>query len=153
MVKKITLGLGVVGIVFAASGIASAATTNVTVSASIIGTCQFDTTPALAFGALDQTSGSDETATGDLKFWCTKNAAYTLSDETNVGVADGAFSGTIADGANSIPYSIAYTNSSGSGAGKTTLTTSTLTATILNAAYVDKPAGDYSGTVTFTITP
>lgn len=157
MVKKIALGLGVVGIVFAVSGVASAAyddTATVNVSANIVGTCKFDTTPTLAFGELDQASGLDATATGDLKFWCTKNAAYTLSDETNVGVADGVYSGTIANATtNTIPYSISYDNFSSTGSGKTTLKTSTLTATITNANYVDAPAGDYTGSVVFTIAP
>ncbi|MBI5235091.1 MAG: spore coat protein U domain-containing protein [Deltaproteobacteria bacterium] len=135
------------------SASAMAATTNVNVSASIAGTCQFSATPALAFGALDQTLATDAVATGNLVFWCTKNAAYVLGDETNPAVADGSFSGTLVSGADTMAYTIAYTNSSGSGLGKTSTITSALTGTITNAVYVNAPAGAYADIVTFTLTP
>lgn len=135
------------------AGTVFAATTNVTVSANIVGTCRFNSTPSLDFGQLDQTSGSDATASGNLVFWCTTGTAYTLGDEANPAVGDGSFSGTLVDGGNSIDYSISYNAFSGSGAGKTSAITSTLNATIANAQFVDKPAGNYSDTVTFTIAP
>ena len=81
VMKKILIAAAVIMMVSALGGIALAAgTTTVNVSANIVGTCQFSTTPTLAFGALDQTSGAPATATGTLSFWCTKGAAYTLSD-------------------------------------------------------------------------
>jgi spore coat protein U-like protein len=129
-------------------------TQNVNVTANIVGTCQFNSAGDVAFGALDQTSTADQTATGSLVFWCTKNATYTLSDETNVGVADGSFTGTLTGPpTGSITYTLTYTNSSGSGAGKTSPITSAITGTILNADYVNAPAGNYTDTVTFTIAP
>jgi spore coat protein U-like protein len=151
--KKVKLAVLALSIGILTAGHVAAATTDVPVTASVTGTCRFNAPPTVAFGALDQSSVADETATGDLTFWCTTGTAYTLGDETNPGVADGAFSGTLVDGLNSIDYSIAYNATSGVGSGKTTPITSTLTATILNADYVDKPAGNYSDTVTFTITP
>ncbi len=147
VVAVILMAGAVVGIAFAGG------TTTVSVSANIVGTCQFSTTPTLAFGALDQTSSADATATGNLTFWCTKGAAYTLSDPVNPGVGDGTYSGTISNGTDNITYSIAYTNATGSGAGKTSPIASTLTAAILNSDYVDVSAGSYNGTVQFTIAP
>ena len=130
-----------------------AATTSVNVTANIVGTCQFSSTPTLAFGALDQTVAGDATASGSLIFWCTTGTSYTLSDPVNPGIGDGAYSGTIASGGNTLPFSISYNNYSGSGTGKNTPITSTLNATIVNAQYVDAPEGNYSGSVTFTIAP
>lgn len=150
MVKKILVGLSVSGVIFAAGGKAAADNTTVNVSANITGTCKFNTTPSLAFGALDQTSAADATASGALTFWCTKNSAYTLTDPD---AAAAAYAGTISNGTDSIPYNIAYNNDTGSGGGKTAPITSTLNATITNADYVDAPAGNYTGTVVFTIAP
>jgi spore coat protein U-like protein len=75
-----------------------------------------------------------------------------LGDEANPGVADGSFSGTLLSGTDSLPYTIAYTNFSGAGTGKTTPKTSVLTVTIANADYVNAVPGVYTDTVTFTIT-
>ena len=149
--KKVMIVVAVIMMVGAVSGIAFAGgTTTVNVSANITGTCQFSTTPTLAFGALDQNSSSDATAAGTLTFWCTKGAAYTLSDPLG---SSGTYASTISNGTDSIAYSIAYTNATGGGAGKTSPNSSTLTATILNANYVDVSAGAYAGTVQFTIAP
>jgi len=152
---KKCLGLVMVlGLVLALGNVAMAAdSADVSVTANVVGTCRFQSTPTLDFGDLDQTVGTDATTTGDLVFWCTRNAAYTLSDEGNVGVADGSFSGNLANGPETIPYSISYTNFSGNGSGRTVPITSALTATILNADYVDAPEGVYNDVVTFTITP
>lgn len=149
--KKILIVAAVIMMVSALGGIASAGgTTTVNVSANISGTCQFSTTPTLAFGALDQTSSSDATATGALTFWCTKGAAYTLSDPLG---STGTYAGTISNGTDSIAYSVAYTNATGNGTGKTSPISSTLNATILNNNYVNVSAGAYTGTVQFTIAP
>ncbi len=149
--KKILIVAAVLIVAGALGGdVFAAGTTTVNVSANIVGTCQFSTTPTLAFGALDQTSSSDATATGALTFWCTKGAAYTLSDPLG---STGAYAGTISNGTDSIAYSIAYTSATGTGTGKTSPVSSTLTATILNTNYVDVSAGAYAGTVQFTIAP
>lgn len=148
--KLAALALSLVGILSA--GNAMAATTDVSVTATITGTCRFNAAPTLNL-TLDQSLTTDATGTGNLTFWCTNGTAYTLGDEANPLVGDGAFSGTLVAGLNNIPYSIAYTNYTGVGAGKTTAITSALTATVVNADYVNKPAGTYTDTVTFTITP
>ena len=150
--KKLLL-LVVAMIILAMAGVAMAANQDVTISANIVGTCQFDSTTAVAFGPLDQTVGTDATASGSVVFWCTKNALYTLSDEANVGTADGTFNGTLVSGPDNIPYTLSYNNTSGAGLGKTSLITSTISGTIANGDYVNAAAGNYTDTVTFTITP
>lgn len=154
MLKVIPISFGLVGLLMAVNGSSLAAdSTTMAMSANVIGTCKYSTTPALAFGVLDQTLSTDATASGNLQFWCTKGASYTLSDQANPGVGDGAFAGAITNGTDAIPYTITYNNFTGNGAGKTTLNTSTLTAKILNGDYVNVSAGAYTGTVTFTVAP
>jgi spore coat protein U-like protein len=147
-----TLSLALVSFILLA-GSALAATQDLTVSAQVVGTCRFERATDIDFGDLDQTATTDETATGSLVFWCTKNANYILGDEANSAVGDGSFSGELAKGSEKIAYSLSYDNHSGNGAGKTSPITSTITATILNADYVNVPAGKYNDTVTFTLTP
>lgn len=148
--KKLSLALIFLAVL---AGSALAATQNVQVSAEVIGTCRFNSAADVDFGVLDQTVTADATAAGSLEFWCTSNTNYTLSDEANVGTADGNFDGTLASGGDSIPYNLSYTNTSGPGTGKNAPITSVITGTIANADYVDAPTGVYNDTVTFTITP
>lgn len=142
-------------LVFAAGAALAADTTNLSVTANVLSTCLFNAAPAdLAFGALDPNAAVNATAGSSLSFWCTQGAAYTLGDEANPAVGDGSFNGTLSDGGgNTIPYSIAYDNFSGNGAGRTTAIVSNLTGTILNADYINAAAGNYTDTVTFTINP
>ena len=149
--KRFMMVLMVVAVV-AAAGSSHAATATVNISANIVGTCQFTSVPTIAFGALDQTLGSDALAApANLVFWCTKNAAYTLTDPTPS--SDGSYVGSIGNGTDAIPVSITYTNYSGNGLGKTNTITSVLNATIANADYVNASAGNYNGSVVFTIAP
>jgi spore coat protein U-like protein len=101
---------------------------------------------------IDQTVGTDATATGNVVFWCTNGTPYTLGDEANPLVGDGAFSGTLV-GPDNIPYTLSYNNVTGTGAGKNSPITSTISGTIANADYVNASAGNYSDTVTFTVNP
>lgn len=150
--KRLMMVLMVVVAVVVAAGSAFAATATVNISANIVGTCQFTSVPTIAFGDLDQTSGADALAgPANLVFWCTKNAAYTLSDPAPS--SDGLHVGSIGNGTDTIPVTITYTNSAGSGLGKTSTITSVLNATIANADYVNASAGAYNGSVVFTIAP
>jgi len=134
------------------AGSALAATQDLTVSAKVIGTCQFTGKSDISFPDIYANSNEDATAEGSLTFWCTKNATYTLSDETNPTEGDGSFSGTLS-GDESIPYELTYNNYEGAGQGRGTPITSTISATITNANFINRPAGDYTDTVTFTVNP
>jgi hypothetical protein len=138
---------------FASSALA--ADQNLNVSANVVGHCAFNPGTDVDFGDLVQTSAANATATGNLTFWCTRNANYTLSDQANATEGDGTFSGTLTSLAttDTIPYTLNYDNYSGSGDGKTSPITSTISATILNVNYVDVAAATYTEVVTFTITP
>lgn len=153
MKKLLTIVVSAAVLMLGGTGAWAADTTDVTVTASIVGTCEFTNAPTLAFGVLDQTVATDATASVGLIFWCTNGQAYVLGDETNPLVGDGAFAGTLVSGGNNIPYTIAYNNFAGNGLGAGTTITSTLTGTITNANYINKPVGNYSDTVTFTINP
>lgn len=150
--KKLIVAVMAIAIL-AMAGVAMAAdTASVDVSATVVGTCKFNSNAEVAFGILDQTSSADATAVGNVVFWCTKNSVYTLGDEANPLVGDGAFSGTLT-GPETIAYTLSYNNYSGSGAGKTSPITSTIGGTIANANYVNAAAGSYTDIVTFTINP
>lgn len=151
--RTISLTLAALTLFATLAGNALADTQDLVVSAQVVGTCRFESATDIDFGTLDQTATADQTATGDLIFWCTKNATYSLTDEANPAVADGSFRGTLAGTNDSIDYELTYTNYSGQGAGKKSPVTSVVTATILNADYVDVEVDTYSDTVTFTVNP
>jgi spore coat protein U-like protein len=152
--------LGLIGALCAAGLLGNTAalaadTATVGVSATVVGTCKFNSGGTIAF-TLDPTSGADATGTvTNPAFWCTKNASYTVSDddglyETGVGSRRMQHATTTTE---FIPYSFAYT-ATGSGTGKTTPITLTLTgATVANANFVNAAAGSYADTVTLSITP
>jgi len=133
----------------------AADTATVDVTATVVGTCQFLEDATLDFGTLDPSAGSDVTATTSLDFWCTKNATYTITDD------DGLYE----TGPNQnrmrhasltteyIPYSFSYTPTSGTGQGKNSPITLTISGTVLGSDYIDASAGSYSDTVTLSITP
>ncbi len=152
--KKLILVVAALGFL-AAEGPALAASTNaISVSATVIGTCKFSSaTSTLAFGNLDPTLATNATASMSTNFWCTKGAAYAITNDTglhNSGATIRMQNG--ADATQFIPYTIAYTNA-GTGLGKNTPVTLNVTGTVLNADYVDAGAGSYSDTVTLTINP
>lgn len=137
-------------------GIAMAAGTNtLAVSASVVGTCKFDfAASTLNFGALDPALATDATASTSTTFWCTKGAAYSISDDSGLNelVAGSPRMQNTVNPLEYIPYSLSYVNS-GAGLGKTAAITLNLNGTVLNADYVNAEAGNYSDTVTITVTP
>ena len=136
----------------ALGGSAWAATTTVAVSATVVGTCQFNNAGTIAFGNLDQVAAPLVTGTVIQPiFWCTKNANYTITDDSGIHeLAPGARQ--MANGTDLIPYTFTYT-ATGAGTGKTTPITMNIAATVPAGSYVDVPAGAYTDTVTLTITP
>ena len=147
----------VVVALLASAGVAVAATTNVTVNATVNASCVFRTVPTVVFPDLDPTTGGAvDSPSVDLKFNCTKGVPYTLSDENNVGAPDGTYSGNLSNGpGDTIAYTLTYTVPSGSGGGNGVgnAITSEITGHIVAGAYDTAPAGLYTDTVTFTISP
>ena len=133
------------------------------VTASITGTCNFNTADdatngnaTLAFGALDQTLTTDATATtATLQYWCTNGTAVTTFTASN-GLNTTGCTGTrcLSNGTDLIPYTLTFTCPVGNaGSGKTTPIDVDFDGSILNADYVDAEAGNYTDTVTLTIAP
>ncbi len=146
-------------IVFAAiilaSGTSQGADSNtLTVSASVTGTCRFSSgTSTLSFGTLDQNSSGDATATGNTQFWCTRNATYTVSGNNGLYFDTNRRMRHATETSEYIPYSLGFTPASGTGTGKTSPITLSLTGTITNANYVNAIAGNFADTVVLSITP
>jgi spore coat protein U-like protein len=137
----LTLTLG------AGSALAAGSAT-VDISATVLGTCVFNSGGAIAFANLDPTSGASPSVTNPAaaNFTCTSGTAYTITDDggltTTYNLDDGV--------GNLIPYTLAYV---GAGAGTGVAQDLSIQADIAFAAYQTKPAGAYADTVTLTINP
>ena len=153
------------GFAMLASSVSYAGNTNtLKVTASITGTCNFNAANNVAgnttldFGTLDQTLSTDASATQtSLDYWCT-SGTNVGSISADTGTYSGSCSGTPCMKNTASPdfikYTLIYTDPSGTtGAGKTSPLTVTFDASILNADYVNAPAGNYEDFITLTITP
>ncbi len=138
-------------------GMAAAAfaggTTTVAVSANVLGTCQFNSGGAIDYGNLDPSVGANVNgAVTNPSFWCTKNAAWTISDDNGLNEAGVIYRMKGPGATDYIPYSFTYTTT-GSGAGKTTPISMNITSSILGTDYENASEGAYGDTVTLTIAP
>jgi spore coat protein U-like protein len=152
MFKKILL----VSLATAAVSVSSAfaaGTATLNVQAAVVGNCKFNTASAtMNFGSLDPANSTDASGAASLQFWCTKSAAYTITDDG--GANKSGTQRRMKDaGTNFINYSIGAYTASGTGNGKGSPITLNLTGSVLNADYVNATAGAYTDVVTFTINP
>ncbi len=152
MKRMLCWALSAMLLVAGVSGIAHASdTATVSVSATVVGTCKFNSGGTLDFGSL--TSGDvTVNASPQPEFWCTKNTTYTITDDDGL---NEVVAGTprLSDGSgNYINYSISYT-STGTGNGVGSPRTLDLSGTVLESDYTAVPAGSYSDTITLTINP
>ncbi|HEX9850535.1 spore coat protein U domain-containing protein [Candidatus Deferrimicrobium sp.] len=137
--------------VLAAGGAAWAATTTVAVSASVVGTCQFNNTGSIPFGTLNQVTAPQVTPiVNQPTFWCTKNSAYTITHDAGL---NPVMTGATVGNTDTIPYNFDIGTSSGNGAGKSAPITMTIAASIDAGTYSDVSADTYGHTVTLTINP
>lgn len=134
---------------------ALADTSNMNVTASVVGTCRFTATPDAAFGPLDPALGTDKSATSAVQFWCTKGSTYAFSvgngANFNTGTSTRQMRGPLAT--DLIPYSVTPVTATGSGTGKSTPITVNLTGTVLGTNYINASVGAYSDVVQLVITP
>lgn len=141
--------------VFASASALAGGTNTLTVSANVVGTCKFATaTSTLAFGALDPSVGANVTAIGSTSYWCTKGvttAAITADNGSNFLVSRRMVNATSAT--DLIAYSLTLTPSATAPAGPGTPLALGLSGTVLGPNYTAVAAGNYSDTVTLTITP
>lgn len=155
--KKLTKNLiasavAVIGVLGMASAKA-ADTATVAVSATVTGTCKFNSGGTVAF-TLDPSVGGDVNGTVTQPvFWCTKKAAYSITDDDGLhesGTTHRMQHATV--GTEFIPYSFTYT-ASGEGSGPGTPITLNIASTVTGTDYVNAEAGNYADTVTLSITP
>lgn len=153
--KKITLMAALCAAsVFGSTSALAADTANVAVSASVTGTCKFNSGGSIAF-TLDPTSATAASGTVvSPAFWCTKGTSYTVTDNTGANASAGVrrMKNTVI-ATEFIPYSFAYT-ATGTGTGKSTPITLTLgSASVANVDFINASAGSYADTVVLSITP
>lgn len=133
---KVLGGLVVSAGLLAAAPAMAGNSNTLTATATVQAVCNFTTTTStLAFGAIDPTGTGPVTATTSIAYACTAGQAPTLTMPAG---------GTMASGANNLAFSLANNN---------TGSAINITGTVAQAAYQAAPAGNYSGTVTYTIAP
>ena len=144
-------------LVAAASSAAFAApgdTQQLTVTATVNGVCRLTSVPAMNF-TLDPSVGTNQTATSNVVYQCTKGTApatFTVGGDT----ATTGHAGNLLNGAATMPYAISWTAPSAQGSGlgaSVTGVTVALTGTILGTDYVNAAAGSYTRTIDVVIAP
>ena len=108
-----------------------------TATATVQAVCNFaTTTSSLAFGAIDPTGTGAVTQTTSIAYACTAGTTPTLTLPAG---------GTMSDGSgNNLPFSLTNVDSG---------TSVDITGSVAQADYQAAPAGNYTGTVTYTIAP
>lgn len=144
----------------ASTAMAAAANSDVSVTANVVGTCQFSTTSvgSVAFGDLTPGSGVAPVpgVVTQPQFWCTKGTVYTISDDKGKNGGGTSYKMKHATAADTIPYTFSYTTNSTTNParGPGIWITMNVNASIANAADYDGAAvGSYSDIVTLTVTP
>ncbi len=148
--RKLAVFAVLMGLFMAPALTHAADTQTVTVSATVVGTCKFNSGGSITF-TLDPSVGGNVNGTvTQPQFWCTKNASYTITDDD--GLNESGTTHRLTNGSEYIPYSFSYT-ATGTGQGRTSPITMNITSTILEADYINASAGLYTDTVTLTINP
>jgi spore coat protein U-like protein len=140
--------------VLAAGGAAWAGDSNtLTVQANVTGTCVFSAaTSTLNFGALDPSIPVAVNGATTAQFWCTKGVP-TATIVANNGANFGTSRQMLGPAGDLIPYSLALAQDGLTNQGPVFPRTLTISGTVLAADYTGKGAGNYSDTVTLTLTP
>jgi len=153
--KKILMAVIAVAVVAMAGAAMAADTAAVAVTANVVGTCQFDSDGSVAFGSLDPSlaPGTVTGTVGKPRFWCTKNANYTITDDVGLHESGAIFRmQSAAVPTDFLPYTFAYTTT-GTGAGKSAPVDLTITAQVDLNDTINIAAGGYTDTVTLSINP
>lgn len=136
---------------------ALSATGTITINAAVTGKCGFNAGGSISFGNLDPIAGGTVNAVvTQPAFWCTKNQAYTISDDVGLNeAAAGVPPARMKSPSKNdfVPYSYSYTNA-GTGNGKTGVINMNLSASTTKANYqYSTVANDYADTITISILP
>jgi spore coat protein U-like protein len=150
--KKLFILLMLIGILAIASAGTAADTSTVAVSATVTGTCKFNSGGTLSFTLDPSTGGNVNGTVSQPAFWCTKGATYTISDDDGLNASGTTHRIKHATLSEYIPYSFTYT-ATGTGTGKSSAITMNIASNVLEADYINASAGSYADTVTMSITP
>lgn len=138
--KKFIVAVVALAVVAMAGKAMAADTANLTVNATVVGTCVINSAPTINL-YLDPAVVADGTGSGLIDFTCSNGTIYTLS---------GPAASTLT-GPGSINYTLAYTNTAGTGTGLSQ--TSTASVIVPYALFSVAPAGVYTDTVVVSIIP
>ena len=130
-------------------------TSNMPVTATVLAVCKLNSTPTLAFGTLDPSSGVNVTQTATVSFWCSQGTSYSISPDNGLHY-DGANTTRRMKGPGAsdfIAYSLSPASATGTGAGTSTALNLAFSGTVQGSSYVNATVGSYSDTVVITITP
>ncbi len=149
--KKIALAMVVLAVVAFAGAAMAADTNTLTVNATVVGTCKFNTATSTLNFTLDPSVGTNVNTSTTVDYWCTKGAT-----STGVTVGQGAnWSGAtrrMKDGTgNLIPYSLGVTGDTQAGQGPSVPLTLTINGSVQGTDYTAAAAGSYVDTVTLTL--
>lgn len=160
--KVLASALLVPALLDASAGRAATATTAFPVTATVVKACQVNASP-LAFGNYDPTSAAALNGTTTLTVLCTVGSSFTVG--LNAGTATGATVATrkMSNGGNTLSYALYQDAGRGDNWGNTpgtdtpdaiTAATTPTNMTVYGQvpAGQNVPAGDYSDTITVTVT-
>jgi spore coat protein U-like protein len=157
--KLLVLALAASGAMIAAPAFAASTTHTLSVTATVSGTCKFNsagpTTLTIATGAgvIDPSAAGPATGTANVTFRCTTGTTSAITGDNGLN-----FSGSrrVKNGAaNFMPYALSLLNAAqvGTGHGAGQDKTVQVDASIIAADYQNATAGAYTDTVVLTITP
>jgi spore coat protein U-like protein len=138
---------------------AAADTANLNVTANIQGTCVIQSVQSVNFGDLQQgTTAPDKTVPGNITYWCTKGASYTVTlgmgnnPQGNIRRMKGQASTNQSE---FLPYDLDYDGDDRGGVGKGPRSPErrNITGTVRGADYNALSVGGFQDTVVVTITP
>jgi spore coat protein U-like protein len=154
--SKIAAALGMSVGLIAAGAAYAADTSNMTVQATVVGSCKFNSTPTLDFGNLDPANATNGSGSSTISFWCTKGSSYTVTARNRTKAHSGNTTRQMKrPGATDLsPYSLSLpAAATGTGAGKSTAITFAVSGTVLNANYINATVGSYTDTVQMAVNP
>ena len=158
--KLASLSLIAAGLLSIAPAFAASTTHNLNLSATVTGNCRFNTagptavTIANSGGAIDPTVAVDATGTANVLFRCTTGTTSSIAADNGLNFSTSRRV-RLGATANYMPFSLGLVGGAqvGTGHGAGQDKTLAVTATIIQADFINASAGAYTDTVVLTITP
>lgn len=128
-------------------------TRTIQVTASVKGSCRFESTPNINFGDLDPGIAADKEQAVDVTFKCTKGVSYTLTFGAGQNASGGVNRMKSTAGTDYIPYEIVPRTLTGAGKGFGVTDSLQIKGSVKGPDYQNVAAGAYADTVTLSIQP